>query len=294
MRNFFQSEEYFSLFKNCTVCIPHKITFTYNGESNYVVAIQYIQNQANLPKNPVIIDGLYLPQYPFNKQIEILSNIISKLKSYHFLPFSILQIRNSDSLNNFSLEMKNWGFVFQNHINFKLETLNPETCWDLLAPNRKKQILKSINNGAEIFEAKHKSEIIELYSILSKLYHHKIGKQIPPLNIFIQFFNLSKSSNRAKVFLVKYENKIVGGNICPVDPSMKIYEWYICGLDKQYKNIYPSVLATWAPIKYASKKNIPMFDFMGAGNPYIPYGVREFKKKFGGTQINTGKFVYCI
>ena len=39
------------------------------------------------------------------------------------------------------------------------------------------------------------------------------------------------------------------------------------GLDEEFKNVYPSVLATWAPIDYALKNNLKVFDFMGVGVP---------------------------
>ena len=35
------------------------------------------------------------------------------------------------------------------------------------------------------------------------------------------------------------------------------------------------------------------FDFGGAGRPDERYGVREFKAKFGGQQVNYGRFV-CV
>lgn len=32
------------------------------------------------------------------------------------------------------------------------------------------------------------------------------------------------------------------------------------------------------------------FDFMGAGKPNKPYGVREFKKRFGGELVEYGRY----
>jgi len=34
-----------------------------------------------------------------------------------------------------------------------------------------------------------------------------------------------------------------------------------------------------------------VFDFMGAGNPYENYGVRDFKKRFGGEIVEYGRFI---
>lgn len=294
MQTFFQSEEYYALFENCETSRAHKISFRHGGQAYYFIAIQHKQSQNGLPLNPIILDCLQLPDYSIAKQSELLHCIISKLKSHPFRPSSNLQIRNSDQLKYFSSQLLNNNFQFSEHLNIKLNTSDRKDCWATLSPQRKKQIRKGMQQGASIIESSQESEVIAFYKILRSLYQKKIKKQLPPLKLFIRFFELSLKNNRAKLFLVKYNEKIIGGSICPIDPSKQIFEWYICGLDKAYKNIYPSVLATWAPIKYASENNIPIFDFMGAGNPHIHYGVRNFKKKFGGTLINTGKFVYCI
>lgn len=55
--------------------------------------------------------------------------------------------------------------------------------------------------------------------------------------------------------------------MCPILKGKAIYEFYVCGNDSENKNRYASVMANWAAIEYASKNNIPTFDFMGAGKP---------------------------
>ncbi|NCA85222.1 MAG: peptidoglycan bridge formation glycyltransferase FemA/FemB family protein, partial [Clostridia bacterium] len=57
------------------------------------------------------------------------------------------------------------------------------------------------------------------------------------------------------------------------------------------RHIYPSVLATWAAIDYAIKTGYRQFDFMGVGKPNVPYGVRDFKMRFGGTVVNYGRYI---
>ena len=80
--------------------------------------------------------------------------------------------------------------------------------------------------------------------------------------------------------------------MCPVFVEKAIYEWYVCGLDEEYKEQYPSVMATYAAIEYAKQKGIPMFDFMGAGVPDQPYGVRDFKMEFGGEAVEYGRYLH--
>ena len=92
--------------------------------------------------------------------------------------------------------------------------------------------------------------------------------------------------------MIRYQEEFIGGIVCPVFMNKVIYEWFVCGKDGVYKNIYPSVLATWAAMQFGAENNIPRFDFMGAGKPDEAYGVREFKSKFGGELVSHGRFLY--
>ena len=87
-----------------------------------------------------------------------------------------------------------------------------------------------------------------------------------------------------------HDDDVIGGILCPISPGKTIYEWYVCGLDDQYKELSPSTLATWAAMDYGLRNNIPKFDFMGVGTPTKPYGVREFKRRFGGEMTNFGRY----
>ena len=93
--------------------------------------------------------------------------------------------------------------------------------------------------------------------------------------------------------LVKYEGKVISGMMCPILDGKAIYEWYVCGLDENFRECYPSVVATYAAIEYAKEHGLQLFDFMGAGKPDIPYGVRDFKMEFGGELVEYGRYV-CV
>ena len=81
--------------------------------------------------------------------------------------------------------------------------------------------------------------------------------------------------------------------MCPITPNQEMFEWYIAGLDHDFKGtgIYPSSIATWGAIEYSSRNNIPKFNFMGAGQPEKHYGVRDFKLQFGGQLVNSGRYI---
>jgi len=198
-----------------------------------------------------------------------------------------IEFRNLFDLSKYQDVFSKNGFIFKEHFNFIVDIVNHEDNYKKLNANRRRQIKKSIKAGTEIVLAKEINEVKEFYLILKKLYKEKVKKPLPSFSFFEQFF---KSSNLGKYLLVKYKGKIIGGIMCPIFKDT-IYEWYICGMDKDYKNLYPSVLATWAPIEYAAKNGLKFFDFLGAGSGENDYGVREFKSKFGGDIVNYGRYI---
>ena len=72
-----------------------------------------------------------------------------------------------------------------------------------------------------------------------------------------------------------------------------VYEWFECGMNAEYKEQYPSVMATWAGMKLAHEMGCARYDMMGAGEPGVPYGVRDFKSEFGGELVEQGRFL-CV
>ena len=109
-----------------------------------------------------------------------------------------------------------------------------------------------------------------------------------PLSFFLQLWQSSFS----KFILVKYQEEIIGGTVCVHDDDT-VYEWFVCGKDGVYKNVFPSTVATYYGIRFAAEHGFKRFDMMGAGAPGDGgYGVREFKAKFGGELVEYGRFVY--
>ena len=69
----------------------------------------------------------------------------------------------------------------------------------------------------------------------------------------------------------------------------RVYDWYSGSLS-QFLNKAPNDLMLWKSIEWAIDKNYEIFDFGGAGSPEKKYGVRDFKRKFGGDELNLGRF----
>jgi lipid II:glycine glycyltransferase (peptidoglycan interpeptide bridge formation enzyme) len=202
-----------------------------------------------------------------------------------------IQFRNfTDQSENLGVFIKN-GFIKLERLNLLVDTSSEKVVKDYMSESRRRQVRKGLKHGARSREAKSIEEVRVFYDILHDLYKNKVKKPLPEWSFFENFYRLSQDAKGPGVILlVEYRGKIIGGILCPVTEGKVIYEWYVCGLDHEYPEAYPSVIATWSAIDYAIKNNIPQFDFMGVGIPSRPYGVRDFKKRFGGEMVNYGRF----
>lgn len=236
-------------------------------------------------RRAIIIGGPCLANDSTNDEIETLLNTIRNTLNKHAI---YIETRNFNDYSRWREAFEKAGFAYQPHLNFHVDCSDEEEMWNKLSDNRKRQIKRAKANGATITEAADEQEIRAWYKILSELYRTKVRTPLFPLSFFIDFYN----NGLGKYLLVKYEGKIIGGIMCPIMASKCVYEWFVCGDDVQYKNQYPSVMATYAAMEYACKQGISRFDFMGAGKRDEAYGVRDFKARFGGQEVEHGRFLY--
>ena len=276
------------------------------------VIVGYITRERNAIKQfftrrAIIIGGPLLDEYIID---EALSALLSAVKNLPILTPSLkgrtldttkqspfpsgragvglpiyIETRNFHDYSRWKEVFETCGFLYQPHYDIHVHCDAAHT----MSEQRIRQVKKALKNGVEIVEASSEQEIRDWYRILSQLYRTKVRTPIFSEEFFLQFYR----NGVGKYLLVKYQGKVIGGMMCPILKSKAIYEWYVCGLDEEYREQYPSVMATYAAIEYAKQNNLPLFDFMGAGKPDIPYGVRDFKMEFGGELVEHGRFL-CV
>ena len=128
----------------------------------------------------------------------------------------------------------------------------------------------------------------EYYTILQHLYTTKVKTPLFSWNFFERLYYVKNGH----FILTEYQGRIIGGTVCVELPNKAVYEWFVCGEDGVYNHIFPSSYATYLGIRYAAENNCQIFDMMGAGKPDEAYGVRDFKARFGGEQVEHGRFLY--
>jgi len=252
---------------------------------------QFYTRRAIIVGGPVIADSaneedvarmLYTIRQP-----EVLITVSSFCPTWRNLPIYI-ETRNFHDYSRWKEVFEACGFSYQPHLNFHVDTTSVELVESRLGKNRKRDIKTSIRDGATIVENPTIDQVREYYALLKQLYTTKIKTPLFALSFFENLYE--RPSGR--FILVELNGEIIGGTVCVELPNKCIYEWFVCGRDGEWKSIFPSSLATYAGIRYAAEHGCSRFDMMGAGKPDEAYGVRDFKARFGGEQVEHGRFLH--
>ena len=181
------------------------------------------------------------------------------------------------------------GFIKRDRINLILY-LDNINLFDKLNESKRRQVRKAQKAGLETTAAASLSEVNDFYRILKKHYRHRVRKPLPPASFFHSVYRYG--GKQIQLLVTKTGNTVIGGVVLAGTPGNTYYEWYIAGNDHNYKHLYPSVFSTWRAIEIAAEQKGTKFDFMGGGIPGVPYGVRDFKEKFGSLREKNIRLLY--
>lgn len=287
MTNWFQSYECLNFYKSLSFVEPFECSVERGGTvKGRIVGYvqkdggrlkQFLSRRAIINGGPMLAEDITEPELK-----ELLIRCESALKSKAIY----VESRNFDDYSQLRSCFERAGWKYEPHYDFHIDTSSVVAVEANLGKSRKRDIRTSLRDGATIGEAESLSEVRKLYSILEKLYSTKVKTPLFP----IEFFEKLYAEPWGRVFVVRYEGRVVGGTVC-VCGNDTVFEWFACGEDGISKSVFPSTLATYAGIKYAAENGYKCFDMMGAGAPGDGgYGVRDFKAKFGGELVEHGRF----
>jgi lipid II:glycine glycyltransferase (peptidoglycan interpeptide bridge formation enzyme) len=197
------------------------------------------------------------------------------------------QFRNLYDLNREKLNFSRQNWLFQEHLNIIIDlSQSEENLWKDVHSKRRNEIRRAEKEGTSFRVLENKSELSVTYTILKEVYD-RAKLPLPDYRFFETAFDLL-APNNFKIFLGLNEGKIIGTMyiLCFKDI---MYDWFAGSYQAYYKK-YPNDLIPWKVFLWGKKNGYNEFDFGGAGKPGVPYGVRDYKKKFGGKFVNYGRF----
>ena len=174
-----------------------------------------------------------------------------------------IELRNYNDYSKSKIDFEKVGFCYNPHLNFHVSISDVDSAFSKLNAAKRRAVRLSQKEGTELFEITEMADLKVFYEILVNLYKKQIKLPLFPFEFFEKLKNLSIG----RIFGVKYDGRIVGGSVCIFLNKNTVYQWFECGLDDEYKNIFPSTMANWAVIAYAAENGFSRFDMMGAGKP---------------------------
>ncbi len=287
--NVFQTPYIYNVYKNTSNYKPIGIFITDSKNGIVGVLISVIQSELNglmgmFSTRVITFGGPLVKDY--NAEItELILEYYKKLIGARAIYSQFRNLWDTDLLKHVFVKH---GFTFEEHLNL-LHDLKPskEELWNKLHSKRRNEIRKAYKEEVTV-EICDNLRCLELsYSILNEVYK----KAKIPLANFELFRNLliqSTPSVGMKVFVAKHNNKIVGCMLALVFKD-NIYDFYAGSFRTFYKK-NPNDLIPWEVMNWGKSNGYLTFDFGGAGKPNEEYGVRDYKKKFGGEFVNFGRY----
>lgn len=284
----FQTPQFFAFF-NAQPGLSAHVFAVKNGEHLTSLCMVTFQKESGLKawfsRRAIIYGGPLLTPGDYDSARALLSCI----QAFYNNKAIYIETRNFFDYSSFAGLFAAAGWKFLPYLNFQIDLQN-QTSESLLAAmqyNRKREIRMSLKEEVAYAETGNREELAALYQILEELYKTRVKLPLPSLEYFVEM----QKRGVAKVFIVKHGGNVIGGSICPVLPQRGIYTYYYCGLRDYHPKIFPTHIAIWAALEYALYHGLCVFDFMGAGQPQQEYGVRKYKKEFGGQLVEHGRFI---
>ena len=253
-------------------------------------------------RRAIIIGGPLIDNDATAEEVAALLNAVKKLQRSDLQPAGRSTAKRSTGLSPIYIETRNFhdysrwkkvfqkaGFAYQPHLNYHVDTTSLDQVQSRIGKHRWRYIRLSMRDGAKIVDNPTIEQVRAFYTILQDLYRTKVRTPLWSWEFFERLYH----TEHARYILVELDGQIVGGTACVCLPGKAVYEWYACGLDDCRDDIRPLSVAIWGEMQYAAENGYPLFDFMGAGTPDQPYGVRDFKAEFGGELVEHGRFL-CV
>lgn len=288
--SFFQTPECFEFFQSLSFLEPFIVGYEIGNSlkavvSGYVIAEDSLLKR-RVSKRAIIHGGPVLGK---DITLEELNLLLIELRKYLDQQDIIYaEIRNYNDFSKYKMTFEDAGFKYFQHYNFHVKLIDKNTNLQMLSKTKRRQLNLAGSNDVSWELSNEKDDLIQFYSILSKLYKHQLSLPLYPF----EFFEKILTHAWCLLFVIKKDGKLIGGNLCVKLNDQILYEWFVCGQDRATENTFPSLMATWAVIEYGTTNSFKMFDMMGAGSPKSNSGVRNFKSKFGGELVEYGRFRY--
>lgn len=195
------------------------------------------------------------------------------------------QIRNMWDTQGIGDTLGLLGYTYEEHLNFMIDLDKPsEEIWRNIHKSRRKGINRAEKTGISIRKLEYSAELEKCYSLIEDTYKN-VKVPLADVTLLKTAYNILSPIDVADFYIAIQNGKPVGTRIT-LKYNGEVHDWYAGSLKDA---AYVDEALVWHILKETAGKQ-QFFDFGGAGHPQKPYGVREFKRRFGGEEVNFGRY----
>ncbi|MBQ0141196.1 MAG: GNAT family N-acetyltransferase [Prevotellaceae bacterium] len=212
------------------------------------------------------------------------------LKAYReLLPSYVIytEIRPIYSMDN--LELDKNGLKRVGHYNLVMDiTHSLEKLFDSMHKERKRNVKQAEKAGLIFREITDKSSITDVVRLIRQTYERKHV----PLSYISIFDVVYEQMSAFTHFFGAWtkDGQMIAGQVRLCYGHL-MYAWF-AGSDDAYFKLRPNDFLMWNVIRWGHEHGYTIFDFGGGGEPGKPYGVRDYKLKYGCECYDYGRYIY--
>lgn len=280
--NIFQTPEMYDVYACAEHVTPITIAAVEGEEIVGILVAQYMTNGGSLASwitARSIITGGPLAR---NNDPAIIQALMDAYKKQ--LPCKTIysEIRPIYPMN----DMPGWKRVGHYNLVMRLEKTEEEL-FEQMHKERRRNVNQAIKAGLTFKELTTADEIQQVVALIEKTYRRK-HVPIGYLNMFDKVQGILK--DYAHFFgCYTVEGQMIAGQVRLCYGTL-VYAWF-AGSDEDYFKLRPNDFTMWNVIRWAREKGYKEFDFGGGGEPGKPYGVRDYKLKYGCDMFDYGRYM---
>ncbi len=200
----------------------------------------------------------------------------------------LTEMRNLVSLDPIQPILQTASFQYEEQLNYLIHLDRPvdEILQSMHKRTRHRIRLALKRQEVTVTEIEDRSELALFYHLVCMSYQ---AARVPVADrsLFEAAFDVLRPKGMVKFLLAWVGDQCVAASAELLYKDV-IFGWY-SGLNRDFGSDSANYILRWHLWEWGATHGYRIFDFGGAGRSYQPYGVRDFKAKFGGELVSYGR-----
>lgn len=178
------------------------------------------------------------------------------------------------------------GFQSSPWINYLIPLTSLESLWNRLGKDRKRGIQKAERTTLRARDATSDKDVDAAVGVLRAT--ASLDRfPLQHASLFHAVQEILAPRKLARIVMAELDGETVAVRVL-LTYRETIYDWYAGSLPS-HRHSQVDAWLVWHTLQWGLDQGYRVFDFGGAGSPEVPYGPRDFKKRFGGDEVRLSR-----